>query len=335
MRYSTMLNTLHEAQHQSAELEKAGYDVLFTNESKHDPYVLSALMATNTSRIELMTYIAVAFSRTPMVVAHSAHDIQSLSKGRFILGLGSQIKPHVTRRYGMPWSHPAPRMKEFIQALHAIWDCWHDKKPLNFTGQFYQHTLTTHMFTPEDPQHGRPKVMLAAVGPEMTKVAGQVADGLLCHSFTTAKYLREVTVPTVSQELNSHLRDRRQFSFVGMPFIATGETRDELDAAIRNVKQSLGFYASTPAYRGVLEHHGWGDLQPEALRLSKQNKWPEMGELISEEILNTFAIVGSAYQCAQEIKTRFDGIFDLLCGYTNGVTGMPRNILQALQKIAK
>jgi probable F420-dependent oxidoreductase len=332
MRYSTMVNTLREAREDSAELERCGYDVLFTNESKHDPYVLSALMATNTTQIELMTYIAVAFSRTPMVIAHSAHDINSLSGGRFILGLGSQIKPHVTRRYSMPWSHPAPRMKEFIQALHAIWDCWYDKKPLEFTGQFYQHTLTTHMFTPEDPQYGRPKVMLAAVGREMTKVAGQVADGLLCHSFTTARYLREVTLPTVTQELQANNRSRTDFRFVGMPFIATGETAEDLHQAIMGARKSIGFYCSTPAYKGVLDHHGWGDLQPEALRLSKQGQWDAMGELITDDVLNSFCIVGTATECAREIRQRFAGVFDLMCGYTNGVTGMPKVILQALRK---
>lgn len=326
-----MVNTLREARDDSAELERAGYDALFTNESKHDPYVLSALMAGNTTKIELMTYIAVAFSRTPMVIAHSAHDINSLSGGRFILGLGSQIKPHVTRRFSMPWSHPAPRMKEFIQALHAIWDCWYEQKPLDFNGQFYQHTLTTHMFTPEDPQYGRPKVMLAAVGKEMTKVAGQVADGLLCHSFTTARYLREVTLPTVTRELEANKRDRSRFRFVGMPFIATGETREELQQAIRGARKSVGFYCSTPAYKGVLDHHGWGDLQPEALRLSKLGQWDAMGELITDEVLNAFCVVGSAAECAAEIRRRFTGVFDLMCGYTNGVTGMPKIILQALR----
>jgi probable F420-dependent oxidoreductase len=326
-----MVNTLREARDDSAQLERAGYDVLFTNESKHDPYVLSALMATNTTKIELMTYIAVAFSRTPMVIAHSAHDINSLSGGRFILGLGSQIKPHVTRRFSMPWSHPAPRMKEFIQALHAIWDCWYEQKPLDFNGQFYQHTLTTHMFTPEDPQYGRPSVMLAAVGREMTRVAGQVADGLLCHSFTTARYLREVTLPTVTRELEANNRDRSKFRFVGMPFIATGETREELQQAVKGARKSVGFYCSTPAYKGVLDHHGWGELQPEALRLSKLGQWDAMGELITDEVLNTFCVVGSAAECAGEIRRRFAGIFDLMCGYTNGVTGMPKIILQALR----
>ena len=150
MNFSTMINTLVQAQEDPKRLEEAGYRALFTNESKHDPFLLAGLAADRTSQLEIMTYIAVAFARTPMVVAHSAHDVNSLSKGRFTLGLGSQIKPHITRRFSMPWSHPAPRMKEFIQALHAIWDAWYEEKPLKFEGQFYTHTLTSPMFIPED-----------------------------------------------------------------------------------------------------------------------------------------------------------------------------------------
>jgi len=195
MRISTMVNTLPQARDESAQLERLGYDALFTNESKHDPFVLAALIAEHTARVELMTYIAVAFARTPMVVAQAAGDVNALARGRFTLGLGSQIKPHITRRFSMPWSHPAPRMKEFIRALHAIWDCWYEGKPLDFRGEFYTHTLTSPMFIREDKSYGRPKVMLGAVGPAMTQVAAEVADGLLCHSFTTSGYLHEVTLP--------------------------------------------------------------------------------------------------------------------------------------------
>jgi alkanesulfonate monooxygenase SsuD/methylene tetrahydromethanopterin reductase-like flavin-dependent oxidoreductase (luciferase family) len=217
MKISTMLQTLAQATDESDSLEALGYDALFTNEAKHDPFIMAALAAARTSRVDLMTYIAVAFARTPMLAAHAAHDVNALSKGRFTLGLGSQIKPHITRRFAMPWSHPAPRMKEFIRALHAIWDCWYDGKPLQFEGEFYSHTLTSPMFLPEDRDYGRPKVMLAAVGPEMTKVAAEVADGLLCHSFTTERYLREVTAPTVATILERHGRSRQAFRLVGMP----------------------------------------------------------------------------------------------------------------------
>jgi probable F420-dependent oxidoreductase len=308
---------------------------LFTNESKHDPFVLAALMAEHTSKVELMTYIAVAFARTPMTVAHAAHDVNSLAGGRFTLGIGSQIKSHVTRRFSMPWSHPAPRMKEFIQALYAIWDCWYQGKPLQFEGEFYTHTLTSPMFLPEDRQYGRPKVMLAAVGPAMTRVAAEVADGLLCHSFTTERYLREVTLPAVEHVLQTNGRRRGNFRIVGMPFIAMGQDDEELENSIAAARRSVAFYASTPAYKPVLDFHGWGDIQPEMLRLSKLGRWQEMGEILDDEILRAFCVIGDPAQCAQQLKKRFSGVFDLACGYSYsrvGPGGLPAEILHELRK---
>jgi probable F420-dependent oxidoreductase len=331
MKLSTMINTLPQARDQCGQLEQLGYDALFTNESKHDPFVLAALMAEHTSRVQLMTYIAVAFARTPMVVAQAAHDVNSLAAGRFTLGLGSQIKPHITRRFSMPWSHPAPRMKEFIRALHAIWDCWYEGKPLDFQGEFYTHTLTSPMFMPEDKTHGRPKVMLGAVGPAMTQVAAEVADGLLCHSFTTERYLREVTSATVERVLTGQGRSRAQFSLVGMPFIAMGETQAELDPAIAAARRNVAFYASTPAYKPVLDFHGWGDLQPEMLRLSKLGQWQQMGTLIPDHMLEAFVVIGNARACAQQLKCRFEGVLDLICGYSGSGPGLPAPVLAAIQ----
>jgi probable F420-dependent oxidoreductase len=335
MQFSTMINTLDEARGRSEQLERLGYDALFTNESKHDPFVLAALMAEHTSKVELMTYIAVAFARTPMTVAHAAHDVNSLAGGRFTLGIGSQIKSHVTRRFSMPWSHPAPRMKEFIQALYAIWDCWYQGKPLQFEGEFYTHTLTSPMFLPEDRQYGRPKVMLAAVGPAMTRVAAEVADGLLCHSFTTERYLREVTLPAVEHVLQTNGRRRGNFRIVGMPFIAMGQDDEELENSIAAARRSVAFYASTPAYKPVLDFHGWGDIQPEMLRLSKLGRWQEMGEILDDEILRAFCVIGDPAQCAQQLKKRFSGVFDLACGYSYsrvGPGGLPAEILHELRK---
>ena len=334
MQFSTMINTAAEARGDCEQLERLGYDALFTNESKHDPFVLAALMAEHTSKVELMTYIAVAFARTPMTVAHSAHDVNSAARGRFTLGLGSQIKPHVTRRFSMPWSHPAPRMKEFIRALHAIWDCWYEGKPLQFEGDFYTHTLTSPMFLPEDREYGRPGVMLAAVGPAMTQVAAEVADGLLCHSFTTEGYLRGITLPAVERVLQSHGRTREKFRIVGMPFIATGRNDAELEKSIAAARRSVAFYASTPAYKPVLDFHGWGDIQPEMLRLSKLGRWEEMGEILGDDILCAFCVIGDPSQCARQLRERFDGIFDLSCGYSYsgvGPGGLPAEILRELR----
>lgn len=331
MKISTMVNNVPEAR-QSGKLEQLGYDFLFTNESKHDPFVLSTVMAEQTTRVGLMTYIAVAFARTPMLMAHSAHDINSLSNGRFVLGIGSQIKPHVTRRFAMPWSHPAPRMKEYIRAMHAIWDCWYDGKSLDFQGEFYSHTLTSPMFTPEDKACGRPRVMLAAVGPAMAQAAAEVADGLLCHSFTTDRYLREVTVPMIERVLAQHGRSRAKFSLVGMPFIANGETQAELDRAIAAARRNVAFYCSTPAYRPVLEVHGWEQLQPEMLRLSKLGEWKQMGTLVPDDLLEAFVVIGNAAECASQIKRRFSGIFDLICGYSETGPGLPAPVLAAIRE---
>ncbi|WP_084356136.1 TIGR03617 family F420-dependent LLM class oxidoreductase [Novosphingobium lentum] len=331
MKIATMTTSPQQAIAKSAEWEADGFDAIFTNESKHDPFVLSTLVADRTRTVEIMTYIAVALARTPMLAAASANDLNQISGGRFTLGIGSQIKPHIERRYGMPWSNPAPRMREFIQAMHAIWDCWHDGKPLKFEGRFYNHTLMTHMFTPVEHPFGRPLVGLAAVGPEMTKVAGEVADALLCHSFTSPKYLRSVTLPLVEESLATHGRDRAKFRLVGMPFIASGETDEELEKAVAHARESVAFYCSTPAYVGVLEAEGFGDIHPEMLRLSKAGQWADMGKLVSDEILNTYCVVGKPAEAAAEIERRYGGIFDMLCGYSGQGPGMPDPVMRAFK----
>ena len=332
MKVATMVSTPREAVSDAARLEQAGYDAIFTNESKHDPFVLSAMVAERTSRVEIVTYIAVAFARTPMLAAYSAHDVNVLSNGRFTLGLGSQVKPHIERRFAMTWSHPAPRMREFVRALHAIWDSWYDGKKLDFQGEFYRHNLMTPTFTPDDLEFGRPKVGVAAVGPEMTKASAEVADNLLCHSFTTPLYMRQVTIPSVEKVLAAEGRPRDSLRLIGMPFIAYGETKAEIDAAIEGVKKNIAFYASTPAYRAVLDAQGLGDAQPELLQLSKAGEWDRMGTLIDDEFLRTFAVVGNADECAEQLHERFDGIFDMICGYASGHPGLPEPILNALKR---
>lgn len=333
MKLATMLNSPEACASEAARLESLGYDALFANESKHDPFIKSALLADRTSSVEIITYITVAFARSPMLAACSANDVNALSGGRFTFGIASQIKPHITRRYSMPWSHPAPRMREYIEALHAIWDTWYEGKPLRFEGEFYRFNLMTPMFTPLNTEYGRPGVMLGAVGPEMTKVAAEVADGLFCHSFTTEKYLREVTVPTIERTLEKHGRSRNQFRFVGMPFIAFGDNQEDLDNAIKATRKSVAFYLSTPAYVPVLKIHGWEDIHPEARRLSKLGRWDEMGELVTDEVLGAFAVVGTSEQCGRELKRRFNGVFDMISGYTSGETGMPAEILKAIQQV--
>ena len=293
------------------ELEDLGYDGLMTAETGHDAFLPLALAAEHTERIELATGIAVAFARTPMVLAYTANDLQQMSKGRFILGLGSQIKPHIEKRFSMQWSHPARRMREYILALHAIWDSWNDKdKPLKFDGEFYRHTLMTPFFAPPPNQYGKPKVFLAAVGEMMTEVAGEVADGVIIHGFTTEKYVKEVTVPAIERGLAASGRRRESFQISGPLFVVTGTNDQEMAEATRGVKQQIAFYGSTPAYRGVLEIEDRADLQPELNQLSKQGEWVKMGELIDDDLLHKFAVVAEPEGVGKELRRRYGGVVD-------------------------
>src|SRR4051794_36451598 len=288
--------------------EAAGYDGWFAVETQVDPFLAAAIAAERTERIEAGTGIAVALARNPMTVALQANDIQALSGGRFILGLGSQIKPHITRRYSMPWSKPAARMREFILAIRAIWDTWATGAPLNFEGDFYTHTLMAPFFNPGPNPHGNPKIMLAAVGPLMTEAAGEVADGMLCHGFSTERYLREVTLPRLEAGRAKAGKTLEGFEISAPAFVAAGETEEEIAAAIATVKQQISFYGSTPAYRPVLELHGWGELQDELNAMSKRGEWDTMPELIDDEMLHAFAVVGPREGADAELDRRYGNV---------------------------
>jgi probable F420-dependent oxidoreductase len=290
--------------------ERVGYDGLWSAEVDHDPFLPLVLAAEHTERIKLGTGIAVAFARNPMSLAMLANDLQTLSKGRFMLGLGSQIKPHIEKRFSMPWSHPAPRMRELILAIRAIWASWSDGSRLAFRGEYYRHTLMTPMFDPGPNPFGAPRIFLAGVGEKMTEVAGEVADGMLAHGFTTERYLREVTLPALERGLaaGGRVRSDVEISYPGM--VVTGPDEAGFAAAAKAVKTQLAFYGSTPAYRPVLELHGWGDLQTELNTLSKRGAWEEMAGLIDDKMLNTFAVVGGLDDIAGMVRSRFEGIVD-------------------------
>ncbi len=296
--------------------ENDGYDGAWASETGgHDPFFALLLAAEHTERIELGTGIVVAFGRTPMIVAGQAWDLNHFSRGRFLLGLGSQIKPHIEKRYSMPWSHPAPRMREFISAMRAIWDSWQNGTKLDFRGDFYTHTLMTPFFMPGPNEYGAPRVLLAAVGEGMTRVAGEVADGLLVHGFTTERYLREVTVPAIHAGLAASGRNRDQFEVSYPAFVVAGDTEEQMVAAMDGTRKQIAFYGSTPAYRPVLELHGWGDLQTELNTLSKQGQWDEMSRRIDDEILNAFAVVGSPEQIPALLMRRFGDLVDRISLY--------------------
>ncbi len=303
------------------ELEEAGYAGAWTAETSHDPFLPHMVAAEHTERIELGTSIAVAFARNPMLLANLGHDLQRYSNGRFVLGLGTQIRPHITKRFSMEWSKPAARMREMISAMRAIWATWNDGEKLAFRGDFYTHTLMTPFFDPGPNDCGPPKVFIAAVGPLMSEVAGEVCDGLICHAFSTERYLREVTIPAVERGLEKSGRTMDEFEIVGPGFVVTGTTEEAMARAATGVRQQIAFYGSTPAYRPVLELHGWGDLQDELNRMSKQGQWQEMGELIDDEVLETFAVVGEQDSVAAGFRDRYGDCVDRLSFYTHGGEG--------------
>lgn len=293
------------------DLEAAGYSGGWTAETDHDPFLPLTIAAEHTTDLDLGTAIAVAFARNPMTLAGVAWDLQAYSKGRFTLGLGSQIKPHITKRFSMPWSHPAPRMREMVLAIRAIWDTWQHGTPLAFRGEFYTHTLMTPFFTPSVADlgdAGLPKIVVAGVGELMTEVAGEVCDGFICHSFTTERYLREVTIPALARGRAKVGLTMDGFDIIGPSFVVTGTTEEEIEQAAAGTRQQIAFYGSTPAYRPVLELHGWGELQTDLNALSKRGDWVAMGKLIDDEILGTFAVVGEPEQIGAELRRRFDDV---------------------------
>ena len=311
--------------------EAEGYDGVWVAEVARDPFLPLVTAADRTQRVTLGTSIAVAFARNPMTLATVANDLHRASQGRFVLGLGSQIEPHITKRFSMPWSHPADRMRELVEALRAIWSCWNEGTPLAFEGTFYRHTLMTPFFNPGENPHGPPPVYLAAVGPRMTAVAGAVADGLFVHPFTTPKYLDEVTMPALTSALDEAGRQRSDLTICLPAFVVAGEDDEQLAAAAARTRQQIAFYASTPAYRRVLELHGWGDLQPRLNAMSKQGQWVEMAEAIDDEVLHTFAAVGSPAAAGAELRRRFDGIVDRLSFATQDGSGVPSGLREAVR----
>ena len=299
----------------AAALEAQGYDGVMSAETSHDPFLPLLLAARDTERVDLMTSIAVAFARSPMTLAQTAYDLQAASSGRFVLGLGSQIKPHITRRFSMPWSHPAARMREMILAIRAIWACWNDGTKLDFRGDFYTHTLMTPFFNPGPNPHGDARIFLAGVGELMTEVAGEVADGFICHGFTTRRYMTEVTVPALEKGRAKAGKTLEGFDISGPMFVVTGRDEAEMDRAAAGVRGQIAFYGSTPAYRKVLELHGWGDLQDELNRLSKEGRWAEMGALVDDDMLDTFAVVAPLDEVATKLVERWGDVVTRMSFY--------------------
>jgi probable F420-dependent oxidoreductase len=310
MKIDTGLGRLEDAAAKSRAAEAAGYDGGWAAEVNSDPFLPLTLAADATRSLQLGTSIAVAFARSPMTLAYTAHDLQRFSGGRLALGLGSQVRAHITRRFSMPWSSPAARMREFVLAMRAAWDTWSGGEPLKFEGDFYSHTLMPPAFVPAAHPYGPPKVLIAGVGDLMTRTAGEVADGFLCHGFTTARWIREHTLPALraGRAAGTGLDG---FDVVGSPFIATG-TDEEMAAGIEAARGQVAFYASTPSYRAVLDLHGWGGLGEELHALTRQNRWAEMAALVTDEVLGEFCVIASPADLPAALAGRFGGLLTRL-----------------------
>ena len=308
---------LGEAVARTGELEALGYDGAFTSEGPHEPFLPLALAAEHSQTLELMTNIAVAFARSPLDLAQLANDVQLASRGRFILGVGSQIRPHIEKRFSMPWTSPARRMAELVLAIKAIQRSWQEGGPLEFRGEFYRHTLMTPFFSPGPNEWGAPPVFVAALGPLMTEVAAEVGDGLLIHPFHSGEFVRSHSVPAVERGLARATqagtdKPRDSFTLAATAILATGSDDAAMARADAGVRTLLAFYGSTPAYRVVLDAHGWGELQTDLNRLSKEGRWAEMASIIPDEVVDALVVRGAPADIAAKVEERYAGVVDRL-----------------------
>jgi probable F420-dependent oxidoreductase len=291
-------------------LEEIGYDGAFTFEAKHDPFLPLVLAAENTEKLRIGTAIAIAFARSPMNLANVAHALQTISGGRFVLGLGSQVRPHIEKRFSMPWSKPAARMREIVLAVRAIFDCWEGKAELDFRGEFYRHTIMIPAFNPGPNEFGPPPILTGGFGPLMTQVAGEVADGFIAHPFNSRKSLLANTMPAIEAGLAKSGRKRSEFEILAATLTVTADDEDEFERVKLAARKQLAFYGSTPAYLPTLKAHGWEELHRDLNRMSKAGQWDEMTELIDDEVLNAIAVVGPRKEIAGKLQERLAGIAD-------------------------
>ncbi len=306
---------LGDAAAEARRLAAIGYDGVYTLEGSSDPFLPLTLAAEHAPGLDLATGIAVAFPRNPLHLAYQAWDLQKFSGGHFLLGLGSQVRAHIENRFGVDFDPPATRMREYIQALKAIFDCWQHGTRLDFRGRFYRHTLMTPMFNPGPNPGGIPPVLLGALGPRMTEVAGEVADGLIVHPFNSLPFLKQQALPAVERGLAREARSRDAFTLLVNAIVITGQDEEAMAAAEASVKGLLGFYASTPAYRPPMEAVGYGDLQPELNRLSKAGAWDQLGQYIDADFVAAFTTRGEPDTIARQLWDKYGAYADRLAIY--------------------
>jgi probable F420-dependent oxidoreductase len=316
MKFETMLAGLTDAPAHARRLERLGVDGAFTFEGPHDVFTPLILAAGETTTLQLATNVAIAFPRNPVQLAHQAYDLQLLTGGRFTLGLGSQIKAQVEKRYGASFDRPVARMREMVAALRAIFATWETGEPLDFRGEFWSHTLMPPLFNPGPHPHGPPPIALGGLGPQMLRLASEVGDGVLVMPFNTATHFMERSLPAIAQGLDRGGRTRSSLTVTGEVIVCCGRDEEELETARTAGRWLLSFYASTPSYRPVLETEGWGALQPELNGLSKAGRWDEMPGLIDDDMLTALAAVGTPKDVAADVARRFGGEVDRVGFYT-------------------
>ena len=310
--------------------EAGGFSGISTQEKRQDPFLPLAVAAAHTETLELRTNIAIAFARSPMVAANLSWDLQRASNGKFTLGLGSQVKGHNIRRFSVPWSAPAPRMREYVQAVRAIWDCWKNGSKLDYQGEHYQFSLMTPNFTPEPLVGDVPKIQIAAVGPAMMKVAAEECDGVMLHAFCTRKYLDNVILPRLQTGLDAKNKSSDEFEISGGGFIVTGKDDEAVNKMFEWVRMRVGFYGSTPSYWPVFEAHGWEDLGHKLNDMSKNGQWQDMTKEISDDVVHEFCAVGRYDQIHSAIQKRFGSAVDVLALPAD----TPPELVQELRRIS-
>lgn len=323
--HSLIGHASRRAASESSRAEALGFDGVWATESVTDVFVQSMAAVLSTERVSVGTAIAVAFSRNPMTVAYASWDLAAASEGRFLLGLGTQVEAHIERRFSMPWSSPVPRLRDFIAALRAIWHAWRTGGRLKYEGEFYRHTLMSPVFSP--PAHDLEiPVLISAVGPRMSELAGELCDGAILHGMTNTAYLDTVTRPAIERGLATSGRRRDALSLSCPLFMVMGDTDADLERERARARDQIAFYASTPAYRPVLEAVGYGDLQPELQQLTRQGRWVEMGALIDDELYGEIVLEGAPEDMAHLAHARFGGRLDRVSSYFGWPTDDPDRI---------
>jgi probable F420-dependent oxidoreductase len=306
-------NSVIGAARRAQELEKIGVDGAFSFENDHDLF-FPLVAAAPVCSLDLMTNVAIAFPRSPLHLAHAAYDLQLLSEGRFRLGLGSQVKAHIEKRFGSVWVSPVSQMREWVLATKAILRSWQEGTRVNFRGDYTRHTLMTPAFDPGPNPYGVSKILVGALGPKMNEMAAEVADGILVMPFNSGRHMNERTLPAIERGLATSGRKLSDLELTAEVIVAVGRSEEELEAA-KGVRNLLAFYGSTPAYRPVLDAEGWGDLQPELNLLSKRGEWQQMAGLITDDMISTIAVHGTPEQCAEEIVSRYGDWASRVCAY--------------------